>query len=86
MNNKSIQLFDFNDNLVRTILNENNEIFFVANDVCKILEISNPRQAVARLDEDERVSFKMTSFGGEQEMTAITESGLYSLVLGSRKK
>jgi anti-repressor protein len=51
-----LQSFNFNDSPVRTITNENGEIFFIASDVCKILDIDNSRQAVSRLDEDEKIT------------------------------
>ena len=59
------------------------EAWFVAVDVCKALEIGNPSQAVKRLDEDERCT--LISNEGRQ-MNIVSESGLYSLVLSSRKK
>ena len=67
---------------IRTIENESG-VWFVATDVCKALEISNPSAAVDRLDEDERSKFNL----GRQGMTnVVNEYGLYGLVLGSRKK
>ena len=58
------------------------EPWFVATDVCMALEISNPTVALERLDNDERSKFNL----GRQGFTNIVnESGLYSLVLGSRK-
>ena len=67
---------------IRTIENESG-VWFVAADVCKALEISNPSAAVDRLDEDERSKFNL----GRQGMTnVVNEYGLYGLVLGSRKK
>ena len=59
------------------------EAWFVAVDVCKALDIGNPSQAVKRLDEDERCT--LISNEGRQ-MNIVSESGLYSLVLSSRKK
>lgn len=61
------------------------EFWFLASDVAKALDISNPRQAVARLDEDEKGVISTDTLGGQQEATFISESGLYSLILGSRK-
>ena len=61
------------------------EPWFVAADVCKALEIGNPRQAVARLDDDERGVISTDTPGYTQEMNAVNEPGLYGLVLGSRK-
>ena len=66
---------------IRTIL-KNGEPWFVAADVCKTLELSNPTVAVERLDEDERAKFNL---GRQGEGTIINEPGLYALVLGSRK-
>lgn len=61
------------------------EPWFVAADVCKALEISNSRDAVQRLDEDEKGVVSTDTLGGQQNLTAINEPGLYVLVLGSRK-
>lgn len=69
---------------VRTLF-QNNEILFVAADVCKALEISNPRQAVSRLDKDERNTVILNDGIGNPNKNAVTEAGLYNLVLASRK-
>lgn len=61
------------------------EPWFVAKDVCGVLGLSNITEALRGLDEDERGSVIMNTPGGPQEMTVISESGLYSLVLRSRK-
>ena len=58
------------------------EPWFVAADVCRALDLSNPTIATNRLDEDERAKFNL---GRQGDGTIINESGLYSLVLGSRK-
>lgn len=69
---------------VRTVVRDG-EPWFVAADVCKALEIGNNRDAVARLDADEKDVASTDTLGGKQGMTIISEAGLYSLVLGSRK-
>jgi anti-repressor protein len=69
---------------IRTVLKDG-EPLFIAADVCKALDISKYRDAVSRLDSDERESVEVDTLGGTQRMTAVTESGLYALVLGSRK-
>lgn len=61
------------------------EGMFVAKDVCEILDISKYRDAINNLDEDERMSIIVDTLGGPQEMTAVTESGLYALIFKSRK-
>lgn len=58
------------------------EPWFVAADVCKALELSNPTVTVSRLDEDERAKFNL---GRQGEAAIVNEYGLYNLVLGSRK-
>ena len=64
------------------------ELWFVAADVCRALEIDNT--ATRRLDEDEKAALRLTqtsSNGTEQgrDVTIINEPGLYALVLSSRK-
>lgn len=61
------------------------EFWFIATDVARALEIGNSRQAVARLDEDEKGVISTDTLGGAQEVAIVSESGLYSLILGSRK-
>lgn len=63
-------------------LNLNGEPWFVAVDVCSVLDLSNPTIAVSRLDEDERAKFNL---GRQGDATIVNEPGLYTLVLGSRK-
>ncbi len=60
------------------------EWWFIAADVCRILDISNPSQALARLDDDEKGLISTETPGGEQQVRAVTEAGLYSLILGAR--
>lgn len=69
---------------VRTVVKDN-EPWFVAADVCRALEIRNNRDAVERLDEDEKDVVSTDTLGGAQSVTIINEAGLYTLVLGSRK-
>lgn len=69
---------------VRTF-NQNGEPWFVAADVCRALDITNSRDALTRLDEDEKGVALIDTLGGKQGMAAVNEPGLYSLVLGSRK-
>lgn len=63
----------------------NGEPWFVAADVCKALEIKNSRDAMTRLDDDEKDVALTDTLGGAQTSTVVNESGLYALVLGSRK-
>ena len=64
----------------------NGEPWFVAVDVCKALDIDNSRQALARLDEDEKNTVILNDGNRGNPNTAIVnEPGLYALVLSSRK-
>lgn len=69
---------------VRTVI-INEEPWFVAKDVCDALEIGNSRQAVSYLDDDEKGVTTNDTLGGTQQVSIINESGLYSLILRSRK-
>lgn len=78
------QIFQYNNRKVRTLLIDN-EPWFVAKDVCEVLEISKYRDAASRLDDDERESVLVDTLGGKQSLIAINESGLYNLIFTSRK-
>lgn len=80
--NNEIRKFDFRGASLRTLTDEAGEPWFVAKDVCDILEISNPSDALKRLDDDERSRFNL---GCQGETNIVNEAGLYVLVLGSRK-
>ncbi len=69
---------------VRVIEHEG-QPWFVAKDVCDCLELGNPRTSLALLDEDEKGVHSVDTLGGLQEMSIISEPGLYSLILRSRK-
>ena len=69
---------------IRTVMVDG-EPWFVAKDVCEALDITNSRDAVARLDDDEKGVVSTDTLGGTQELSAINEPGLYTLILGSRK-
>ena len=67
------------------VVDVNGEPWFVAKDVCECLELGNPRTSIALLDEDEKGVHTMDTPGGAQEMSIVSEAGLYSLILRSRK-
>ena len=70
---------------VRAVRSEGGEPMFVAKDVCMALGLGNSRQALSRLDDDEKGVISTDTPGGEQQMQAVNEAGLYVLVLSSRK-
>lgn len=69
---------------IRTINQDGNPLF-VATDVCTALDVKDTSKATERLDEDELTRIKIVSGGQSREVLAVTESGLYALVLSSRK-
>ena len=69
----------------------NDAPWFVAVDVCRILEINNPRQALTRLEADEKAAVTLNDISSNsviqgREMNIVNESGLYRLIFTSRKK
>lgn len=84
MNALSITEFVFNAMPVRVVQVDGGP-WFVAADVCAVLGIGNTAMALERLDDDEKGISSIDTLGGAQQMAVINESGLYSLVLGSRK-
>ena len=85
MMNELERIFEYSGVQVRTIVRDG-EPWFVAKDVCDVLELDDTRRAVERLDEDERSLIPVTdSLGRIQQGWAINEAGLYTLILGSRK-
>lgn len=68
---------------IRTITKDN-EPWFVASDICRSLDLSNPTMAMQRIDDDEKAKFNLGLSGGETN--CVNEYGLYSLALASRKK
>lgn len=79
-----ITTFNFKQFPVRTLLIDG-EPAFIANDLCTVLELSNPRQTLSYLDDDEKGVITSDTLGGAQQMAYVTEAGMYSLVLRSRK-
>jgi anti-repressor protein len=76
--------FDYSGRQVRTVTVDG-EPWFVAADVCAVLDLGNPRSSLALLEEDERGVHTVDTPGGPQQVTVVNEPGLYSLILRSRK-
>lgn len=79
-----LQLFQYEGKSVRTVF-IGDEPMFIAKDVCEVLGISKYRDAVSRLDEDEGCPVWVDTLGGKQEMIAVTEAGLFNLIIRSDK-
>ena len=73
MQDKGLQVFSFESNNVRVVM-KGSEPWFVAKDVCGVLEIQNARDTIAKvLDDDEKGVDKIDTLGGAQEMNIINE-------------
>lgn len=83
MNN--VQEFKY-ESLPLNVIDKAGEPYFIAKEVCEILEISNYRDAVSKLDDDEvGKTDTIDSLGRKQEVLIISESGLYTLIIRSNK-
>ena len=83
-----LAVFQFRDTFPVRVSDRDGEPWFVAADVCKALAISNARDAISRLDDDEHttVAFSDGRPGhGAQKINIVSESGLYALVIRSNK-
>ncbi len=81
-----VMTFQFSESKqpVRNLILENKP-WFIAKDVCDVLGLSNSRQAISSLDDDEKGVTKSDTLGGKQQLSIISESGLYALILRSNK-
>lgn len=77
-------VFAFDSSAVRVVV-KGDEPWFVAVDLCRILEIANSRDALDRLDDDEKGVALTDTLGGQQQVGIVNESGMYALVFKSRK-
>jgi prophage antirepressor-like protein len=89
----NLSRFEFNSSEVR-VLTIDGEPWFVAKDICTILNIDNASQALGRLDEDEKrvltresdeAFIYLTENADTARLSAVSESGMYALALSSRK-
>ena len=62
------------------------EVWFVAADVCKALELDNVTKALYSLDDDEKLTLPLVRSGQKRTVNIINESGLYALTIKSKKE
>ena len=84
MSDTGIVEFVFEETQVRVVM-IGGQPWFVAKDVCDVLEHSNSRKALERLDDDEKGVTTVYTLGGTQQMSIVNEPGLYNLIMTSRK-
>lgn len=78
--NNEIQPFEFEGNKVRALA-DGDEVMFVASDIAKILGYRDAANLTRNLDGDERGTHEVSTPSGTQNMTVLTESGLYRAIL-----
>lgn len=84
MTENILTVFEFKSNQVR-VIEIDGETWFVAKDICNTLSLADVSKVCSRLDDDEKGTHTIPTLGGNQDMMIVSESGLYSLVLTSRK-
>jgi prophage antirepressor-like protein len=86
---KALQVFTFNDRQVRVVMKDNRP-WWVVKDVCDVLELTNPTEAIKPLDDDEKMTLRISEGhsgkrGGAQMQNVVNESGVYALIIRSNK-
>ncbi|HDR1007674.1 TPA: Bro-N domain-containing protein [Pasteurella multocida] len=85
-NQNQLSIFTFETHSIRTLA-INNEPWFVAKDLCDTLGIANSRDALLKLDDDEKTTVGLTDSqagSGAQSISIVSESGMYTLILRCR--
>lgn len=81
----AMQVFEYEDNSEFRVVDRDGEPWFVLAEVCRKIGIVQPASAARTLDDEEKDVLSVHTPGGYQSVTIINESGLYSLILSSRK-
>ena len=81
---QNVSTFQFGESSIR-VVSINDDPWFIAKDLCGAVNISNYRDAIERLDDDEKGVALTDTLGGQQEMNIISESGMYTLILRCRE-
>ena len=80
---QEVQRFVFEEKNVRVVMRDDSP-WFVAVDVCKVLQIKNSRQLLENLDTDERADVSITYGSQSRKVNIISEPGLYSVIIRSK--
>lgn len=83
--NELQKVFDYSGQQVRTILKDE-EVWFVAKDVCEILDLDNVGQAISKLKEEQKADVILNDGRQNRKYSSVNESGLYKLIFKSRKE
>jgi len=80
----SISIFTYTDKQIRTVVIDGTA-WFVAKDVCDMLDISNSHDALNRLPISMKATSVLPTQFGNKDMNIINEAGVYKLAFTSRK-
>ncbi len=81
-----LEIFNNGDKEIRVVMNETTgEPLWVAKDICDVLDYQNVSKTLQKLDDDEKLIYKIVTSGQKRDMQCINESGLYTLILHSNK-
>ena len=83
--NTAILSYQFEEEAVRVVMT-GAEPWFVAADVAKVLGYDHAPNMTRMMDDDEKGVHNVSTLRGEQEMTIVSESGLYSAIFRSRRE
>jgi prophage antirepressor-like protein len=78
--------FEFESSAIRVYTDPDGQPWWIAKDVCDALGIKNNRQAISRLDSDEKGVISGDTPGGIQDISIVNEPGLYNLILSARTR
>lgn len=80
-----IKKFSYESSEIRTFTDDNELTWFVGVDVCSVLDLQNVTDSLKKLDDDEKLIYKLSISGQKRDTWTINESGLYHLILTSTK-
>ncbi|MEH2450610.1 BRO-N domain-containing protein [Nostoc sp.] len=80
----NLSVFNFESHEIRFV-GTSDAPLWVAVDICKVLEFSNPNETIKRLDDEDRTLISIEGINYGRSVNCVNESGLYSLILISRK-
>ena len=75
--------FEYESYDIRIVTDDAGEPWWIASDICAVLELTNPTEAIRGLDDDEKSTLRISEGGPERNI--INEPGLYSLIIRSSK-
>lgn len=75
----------YGDEAVRTFLDENNVLWFVASDLAKILGFSSGSSFARAIPKEERSTWTVETHGGRQKCVIVSDSGLFAFATRTRK-